>query len=81
MTHGGIPTLLQTAGVRAAPQDPDTANSHWVTGWNIAMAGGSLLGGAVLTGPGTTALPWTAAALLATATLTAALARRHAFPR
>ncbi|MEU7515812.1 MFS transporter [Streptomyces sp. NPDC042898] len=81
VTHGGIPALLQTAGVRAAPQDPDTANSLWVTGWNIAMAGGSLLGGAVLTGAGTTALPWTAAALLATATLTATLARRHGFPR
>ena len=45
------------------------------------MAGGSLLGEAVLTGSGTTALPWTAAALLATATLTATLARRHGFPR
>ena len=81
VTHGGIPALLQTAGVRAAPRDPDTANSLWVTGWNVAMAGGSLLGGAVLTGAGTTALPWTAAALLAASALTAALARRHGFPR
>ncbi|WP_329587144.1 MFS transporter [Streptomyces sp. NBC_01362] len=79
-THGGIPTLMQTAGVRAAPQDPDTANSLWVTGWNIGMAGGSLLGGAALTRAGTGALPWTAAALLAAAVLTAALARRNGFP-
>ncbi|WP_406527713.1 MFS transporter [Streptomyces sp. I8-5] len=79
-THGGIPTLMQTAGVRAAPQDPDTANSLWVTGWNIGMAGGSLLGGAALTRTGTGALPWTAAALLAAAVLTAALARRNGFP-
>ncbi|MBT2429657.1 MFS transporter [Streptomyces sp. ISL-112] len=79
-THGGIPTLMQTAGVRAAPQDPDTANSLWVTGWNIGMAGGSLLGGAVLTGAGTSALPWAASALLAVSVLTAALARRNGFP-
>lgn len=79
-THGGIPTLMQTAGVRAAPRDPDTANSLWVTGWNIGMAGGSLLGGAALTGAGTGALPWTASALLAAAVLTAALARRNGFP-
>jgi predicted MFS family arabinose efflux permease len=44
------------------------------------MVGGSLLGGAVLTGAGTGALPWTAAALLAVAVLTAALARRNGFP-
>ncbi|WP_369143894.1 MFS transporter [Streptomyces sp. R44] len=81
VTHGGIPTLMQTAGVRAAPRDPDTANSLWVTGWNVAMAGGSLVGGAVLTGAGTTALPWTAAALLAVSVLTAGAARRHGFPR
>ncbi|MCX4967793.1 hypothetical protein OHA98_24130 [Streptomyces sp. NBC_00654] len=79
-THGGIPTLMQTAGVRAAAHDPDTANSLWVTGWNIGMAGGSLLGGAVLTGAGTSALPWVAAALLAVSALTAALARRNGFP-
>ncbi|MFD3998038.1 MFS transporter [Streptomyces sp. NPDC058583] len=81
VTHGGIPALVQTAGVRAASQDPDTANALWVTGWNVAMAGGSLLGGAVLTGAGTTALPWTAAALLTVSALTATLARRHGFPR
>ncbi|MFF8376364.1 MFS transporter [Streptomyces sp. NPDC015661] len=81
VTHGGIPALTQTAGVRAAPQDPDTANSLWVTGWNVAMAGGSLLGGAVLTGAGTTALPWAAAALLTVSALTAGAARRHGFPR
>ncbi|MDX3487545.1 MFS transporter [Streptomyces sp. ID05-18] len=79
-THGGIPTLMQTAGVRAAPRDPDTANSLWVTGWNIGMAGGSLLGGVVLTGAGTGALPWTACALLAASVLTVAFARRNGFP-
>ncbi|MFD4034420.1 MFS transporter [Streptomyces sp. NPDC058637] len=80
VTHGGIPTLTQTAGVKAAPLDPDTANSLWVTGWNIGMAGGSLLGGAVLDGAGSGALPWTASALLAAAVLTAVLARRDGFP-
>ncbi|MFI5757622.1 hypothetical protein [Streptomyces sp. NPDC051569] len=79
-THGGIPTLMQTAGVGAAPQDPDTANSLWATGWNIGMAGGSLLGGVALTGAGTGALSWTAPALLAAAVLMAALARRNGFP-
>ncbi|MGW2107736.1 MFS transporter [Streptomyces sp. NPDC001948] len=80
VTHGGIPTLTQTAGVKAAPFDADTANSLWVTGWNIGMAGGSLLGGAVLDGAGTRALPWTASALLAASVLTALLARHDGFP-
>lgn len=80
VTHGGIPTLMQTAGVKAAPLDPDTANSLWGTGWNVGMAGGSLLGGAVLDGAGTRALPWTAATLLLASALTAAFARRDGFP-
>ncbi|MEU0632650.1 MFS transporter [Streptomyces sp. NPDC005989] len=80
VTHGGIPTLTQTAGVKAAPFDADTANSLWVTGWNTGMAGGSLLGGAVLDGAGTRALPWTASVLLAASVLTAMLARRNGFP-
>ncbi|MFJ5829439.1 MFS transporter [Streptomyces sp. NPDC093089] len=79
-THGGLPTLMQTAGVRAAPDDPDTANSLWVTGWNIGMATGSLLGSAILISAGTSALPWTAGALLAASALTSAFARRSAFP-
>ncbi|MEV6245106.1 hypothetical protein AB0M38_02735 [Streptomyces sp. NPDC051742] len=52
-----------------------------MTDRHVAMAGGSLLGGAVLNGAGTRALPWTAGALLATAALMAALARRHGFGR
>ncbi|POM26656.1 Purine efflux pump PbuE [Actinomadura rubteroloni] len=80
VTHGGVPTLMQAAGVKAAPDDPEAANALWVTGWNVGMAGGSLLGGAVLDGAGTRALPWTAAALLAAAVATVALARRHGFP-
>ncbi|MGW9121407.1 MFS transporter [Streptomyces sp. NPDC055663] len=80
VTHGGIPTLTQTAGVKAAPLDPDTANSLWVTGWNIGMASGSLLGGTVLDSAGSGALPWTASALLAASVLTAVLARHAGFP-
>ncbi|OKH94385.1 hypothetical protein AB852_08675 [Streptomyces uncialis] len=80
VTHGGIPTLTQTAGVKAAPFAPDTANSLWVTGWNIGMAGGSPLGGAVLDGAGAQALPWVASALLAASALTAVLARSDGFP-
>ncbi|MFJ8849316.1 hypothetical protein [Streptomyces sp. NPDC102437] len=44
------------------------------------MAGGSLLGGVVLDGADSGALPWTASALLTASLLTATLARRAGFP-
>ncbi|MFJ9948174.1 hypothetical protein [Kitasatospora sp. NPDC091207] len=56
VSHGGIPTLMQTPGVPAAPKDPDTANSLWVAGRNIAMAAGSLHDATVLDAVGTTPL-------------------------
>ncbi|PWW55420.1 MFS transporter [Actinokineospora spheciospongiae] len=80
LTHGAVPVLMQTAGVRAAPHAADTANSIWVTGWNIGMAGGSLLGGAVLDTAGVAATPWVAAGLATVGVVVVALARRTGFP-
>ncbi|MCK2216143.1 MFS transporter [Actinomadura sp. ATCC 31491] len=78
---GGVPTLLQTALVRAAgPADADVATSMQTTVYNAGIAGGSLAGGLVLESAGAAALPWAALPLLAGALAVAVAARRHAFP-
>jgi predicted MFS family arabinose efflux permease len=81
---GGIPTLLQTAGVTAAARHSDAAadaaQAMLVTSWNAAMAIGGSVGGLVLSVGGVIALP-TATALLAVPALLVVLrARRHGFP-
>jgi predicted MFS family arabinose efflux permease len=56
---GGLPSLiqarmLQTASVRLR----DTASAWLTISFNIAIAGGALVGGILLDGVGVTALPW-----------------------
>jgi predicted MFS family arabinose efflux permease len=45
---GGAPTLLQTASADTAGENADTAQSMVVTAWNLAIAGGGAVGGALL---------------------------------
>lgn len=81
---GGIPSLLQTAAPRAAlvhsPAAADTAQAILVTLWNAAMALGGLVGGIILAGIGTTAIPIAATSFVVLSLLIIAVARRHAFP-
>ncbi|MFD4656636.1 MFS transporter [Kitasatospora sp. NPDC058444] len=77
---GGAPTLLQTALGDAGGQRADTAQAVLVTLWNAAMAGGGVVGGLLLSGLGTGALPWTVLALMLPVLAVATAARRHAFP-
>ncbi len=77
---GGAPTLLQTALGDAGGERADAAQAVLVTLWNAAMAGGGVLGGLVLSGLGTGALPWTVLALMLPVLAVATAARRHAFP-
>ncbi|SOB84016.1 Predicted arabinose efflux permease, MFS family [Streptomyces sp. 1331.2] len=77
---GGAPTLLQTALGDAGGDQADAAQAVLVTLWNVAMAGGGVVGGLVLSGLGTGALPWTVLALLLPALAVVIGARRHAFP-
>ncbi|WP_334184795.1 MFS transporter [Novosphingobium sp.] len=61
---GGAATLFQTASARAAGNAADVAQAMIVTAWNLAIAGGAFMGGALLDRLGVTALPWSAFALL-----------------
>jgi predicted MFS family arabinose efflux permease len=51
-----------------------------VTGWNIGIAGGGTIGGALLSSVGTPSLAWATLALLLIALVMVILGRRRAFP-
>ncbi|WP_309113308.1 MFS transporter [Saccharothrix sp.] len=61
---GGVPTLLQTAVAHAGGPAADTAQAVLVTLWNVAMAGGGVVGGVLLDVAGPTSLPWSVLVLL-----------------
>ncbi|MEJ2852908.1 MULTISPECIES: MFS transporter [unclassified Saccharothrix] len=61
---GGVPTLLQTAVAHAGGPAADTAQAMLVTLWNVAMAGGGVVGGVLLDAAGPTSFPWSVLLLL-----------------
>lgn len=79
LAFGGAPTLFQTAAANAAGDAADVAQSMLVTVWNLAIAGGGIVGGLLLDGPGAGVMPWVLAGLLAAAWLGAWRAHRHGF--
>lgn len=80
IAFGGAATLYQTALLRAAGEAGDIAQSMTVTSWNLAIAGGGLLGGVALAAWGAASLPWTLLLLLMASLAIAAGARRYGFP-
>jgi predicted MFS family arabinose efflux permease len=72
LAFGGTATLFQTASARAAGEAADLAQSMLVTVWNAGMAGGGILGAALLPSFGAATLPWAVLALLAAACVPAA---------
>jgi predicted MFS family arabinose efflux permease len=48
IAFGGAATILQTAMARVAGQHTDMGQSMLVTAWNLAIAGGGILGGLML---------------------------------
>ncbi|MCT9092951.1 MFS transporter [Streptomyces sp. ASQP_92] len=77
---GGVPTLLQTAAGEAAGEHADAAQALLVTLWNLAMAGGGLIGGLLLNLFGPDSFPWSVLALLAPVLVVVLAARTHGFP-
>lgn len=67
VAFGGTATLFQTASARAVGEGADLAQSMIVTVWNAGIAGGGLLGAALLPRFGAGALPWAVLALLVAA--------------
>jgi predicted MFS family arabinose efflux permease len=80
LAFGGAASLLQTAVSGAAGDAVDTVQSVAVTGWNLGIAGGGILGGLLLNGFGALSLAWGTLALLAAALVIVITGRRHAFP-
>jgi predicted MFS family arabinose efflux permease len=64
LAFGGVATVFQTAAAEAAGKLADIAQSLIVTVWNMAIAGGGVLGAMTITSVGPGALPWSAAGLL-----------------
>jgi predicted MFS family arabinose efflux permease len=76
---GGIPTLLQTAVAIAGGEHADTAQATLVTLWNVAMAGGGVVGGILLDFVGPTSFPWTVLVLLVPVLIVVLAAKAHGF--
>ncbi|MGJ7611065.1 MULTISPECIES: MFS transporter [unclassified Variovorax] len=81
VAFGGAATLFQTASAQAAGDAADVAQSMVVTAWNIAIAGGGLIGGVLLQSRGAGVLPWSLVVLLVPALWLAWRACAHGFPR
>ncbi len=77
---GGVPTLLQTAAAQAGRDQADAAQAMLVTLWNVAMAGGGVVGGVLLDLLGATSFPWSVLALLVPALIVIVGTRTHGFP-
>lgn len=67
LAFGGAATLFQTALAGAAGDAADVAQSMLVTVWNTAIAGGGVVGGLLLGGPGVGAFAPAVLVLLAAA--------------
>lgn len=76
---GGAPVLLQTAIADSAGEGADVAQSMLVTVFNLAVAGGGLLGGVLLQRFGPGAFPWTVVVLGLVALLVVGQGREHGF--
>jgi len=80
LAFGGTASLLQTAATDAAGSAADIVQSVMVTGWNVGIAGGGIVGGLLLIGLGAFSLAWAILGLLIAALIVVVTARRHAFP-
>ena len=79
LTFGGAPTLLQTALADAAGEAADVAQSMLVTVFNLAVAGGGVVGGVWLERQGAASLPWALVTLALLALAVVWSARTHGF--
>ncbi len=80
IAFGGSGSIQQTALTNAAGSAVDTAQAVLVTGWNLGIAAGGVLGGIVLANGGPSTLPWATLALLVPVFVVVVMSRRHAFP-
>lgn len=80
LAFGGAATLFQTALAKTAEGAVNVAQSMLVTAWNVAIAGGGLIGGVLLDRFGTGAFSAALLVLLGAALAMTWMARERAFP-
>ncbi|MCA6971341.1 MFS transporter [Pectobacterium carotovorum] len=80
LAFGGAATLFQTALVRTAEGGTDVAQSMLVTAWNMAIAGGGIIGGVLLERLGVAAFSPVLLVLLLITFVVVWSARQHGFP-
>lgn len=80
LAYGGVPTLFQTASAKNAGEAADVAQSMIVTVWNLAIAGGGIVGGVLLDTVGAGSFPWALLVLLAPTLVVAWRASHKGFP-
>ncbi|MEU9955209.1 hypothetical protein [Streptomyces sp. NPDC050982] len=80
LASGGAASLFQSAASNVAGDAVDTVQPVIVTGWNIGIAGGGVVGGLLLGGLGAKSLAWGTLLLLVVALIITVAGRRHAFP-
>lgn len=80
LAFGGSATLLQTAIAKTAGYAADVAQSMLVTAWNMAIAGGSIIGGVLLDHLGVVAFSPVLLVLLMATLIVGWAAKQHGFP-
>lgn len=80
LAFGGAATLFQTAIAQTAGEAADVAQSMLVTAWNMAIAGGGIIGGVLLDRFGVGAFSPALLMLLIATLVVAWAARMHGFP-
>lgn len=79
LAFGGAATLLQTGLAKAAGSAADVAQSMLVTAWNLAIAGGGIVGGVLLEQLGVSSFSPALLILLVAALVVVWAARKHGF--
>lgn len=80
LAFGGAATLFQTAIAKTAGDAADVTQSMLVTAWNMAIAGGGIIGGVLLDRFGVAAFSPALLVLLAVTLVVVWAARQHGFP-
>jgi predicted MFS family arabinose efflux permease len=80
LAFGGAATLFQTAIANTAGDAADVAQSMLVTAWNMAIAGGGIIGGVLLDRFGVVAFSPALLILLVASLIVVWVARSHGFP-
>ncbi|WP_406279220.1 MFS transporter [Embleya sp. NBC_00896] len=78
LAYGAVPVALQAWMLRSAPDSPEAGSAVFVTGFQVAISLGSLLGGVAVDAVATSSVLWFGGILAAATTVLAVVAGRRA---